>query len=79
MQLNATYEYDFLDGVLLCKHEEYEIEKACCSTRGSSGYIECGCGGVDSIICLNKECTGITEEDVENILDTSDVENDCAS
>lgn len=39
------------------------IEEACCSSTGSSGYIECACGGVDSVICENPDCTGIGGDD----------------
>lgn len=63
--VEQTYQMDE-DGQFVCAHESAYIEKACCSPfqLGSSGYIECGCGGRDSIICPNQECTGFTEEDM---------------
>ena len=47
------------DGVFRCAHVNHYVERACCSSRGSSGYIECGCGGRDEFICPNQDCTGI--------------------
>ena len=48
-------------------HEhDIELLKACCSTIGSSGYIECGCGGMDEIICNNPNCPGISDEIAED-------------
>lgn len=52
---------------MACKHEDAYIEKACCSQVGSSGYIECGCGGQDSLICPNNNCPGITDEEAEEL------------
>lgn len=49
------------DGVLLsCSHADTDFTPACCSARGSSGYIECGCGGMDSTFC--NDC----QSEVEN-------------
>ena len=58
------------DGKPLCSHEDTTIVKACCTPldRGSHGYIECACGGVDSIECENPFCTGLTDEDVEKVM-----------
>lgn len=53
----------------VCNHSEAEIEKACCSTIGSSGYIECGCGGQDSVYCPAKDCTGIEDYEVDELIE----------
>lgn len=59
-QNNASY-YLTEDNEFECTHEHIVVEKACCSVSGSSGYIECGCGGMDRVECMNDECTGIYE------------------
>jgi len=56
---SETYIYDYFDGEWYCAHANSYTEEACCSTTGSSGYIECGCGGQDEVICPNQDCTGI--------------------
>lgn len=65
-QYTYTMNEDF---EFVCDHNNAVIQKACCSTldRGSSGHIECGCGGMDFAICYNPNCTGITEEDADRI------------
>ena len=55
------------DGEFVCSHGAAYIEKACCSTVGSSGYIECGCGGRDSVICPALRCTGIMDHEVDQL------------
>ncbi len=57
------------DGQFLCEHEDAYIEKACCTTVGSSGYIECGCGGRDSVVCEASNCTGIEDFQVDALFD----------
>jgi hypothetical protein len=58
------------DGEFICTHESYHINEACCSPfqLGDSGYLECGCGGQDSVSCQNINCTGFTDADLERIL-----------
>lgn len=53
---------------LVCAHETATVVKKCCTSRGESGYIECACGGVDMIICDNPDCTGITDEEANELL-----------
>lgn len=54
----------------LCNHNDTLVIKACCnaSDRSSSGYIECGCGGVDEVVCENPNCTGFTDDDGEELV-----------
>lgn len=52
---------------MICDHREAYIEKACCTTAGDSGYIECACAGRDELICPNPDCTGIEEDQEVNI------------
>lgn len=58
-----------LDVAVICSHPEAYIEKACCSTPGSSGMIECGCGGQDSVVCPNPKCQGIDDNEVDQLFD----------
>ena len=57
------------DNEWVCAHEDAYIEKACCSTRGSSGYIECGCGGQDGVLCPSTGCTGIMDWEIDDLFD----------
>ena len=52
----------------VCNHEGAFVEPACCSTAGSSGYVECGCGGQNSIVCPAPNCTGIEDYELEKLL-----------
>lgn len=54
---------------MICEHEEVELEKACCSGRDSDGLMSCGCGGSDAIICLNDDCTGIEDYELNELMD----------
>lgn len=58
------------DGKPLCSHKDTTIVKACCTPalRASHGYIECACGGLDSVECDNPDCDGLTDEDVEKVM-----------
>lgn len=51
----------------LCTHQNAYIERACCSSVGSGGDIECGCGGVDSVVCDNPDCTGIENNEIDKL------------
>lgn len=46
-----------------CDHELAEVDPPCCSTVGSSGNIECGCGGGFSVYC--SDCNNEDLEDYE--------------
>lgn len=67
MQIN--YRFDPEIGELVCEHSDAYIEKACCSSVGESGYIECGCGGRDSVACPNPKCTGIEDWEVDELFE----------
>lgn len=60
------------DGDFLCDHSEAEIERACCSGRDQEGNPSCACHGVDAVWCPNPDCTGLTDHDVEMILDAAE-------
>lgn len=59
------------DGVFRCSHERAEVEPPCCSTRGSSGYIECGCGGNYSIYCPDCDYMNMPDNEVEALIEAS--------
>lgn len=63
---DSKYIYDFDDCYWRCDHK-FVYEEACCSTRGSSGYYECGCGGMDSVLCERDDCTD--EYEVDKVLE----------
>lgn len=58
---------------MVCAHLDAYVERACCSpfAVGPSGYIECGCGGVDGVVCPNPHCTGLLEHEIEAILEAN--------
>ena len=51
-----------------CEHENVVIEEPCCKTVGSSGYIECDCGGETTVYCYDCRNEQLTDDDVEEIL-----------
>ena len=59
------------DGVFVCTHPEAYIDRACCSPFqvGESGYVECGCGGTDSVVCPAVDCTGIQDWEVDPLFE----------
>lgn len=59
--------YSLRDNEWLCDHIDTTTERACCTSSGSSGFIECGCNGLDSISCDNEDCTGLTSNDIEQL------------
>lgn len=73
MPIHITVQYNDqpqkIDVEVICTHPEAYIEKACCSTRSSNGLIECGCGGMDSVICPNPKCQGISDDEVDNLFE----------
>ncbi len=54
-----------------CTHAEAYVVRACCSpfSLGSSGYVECGCHGQDSVTCPAIDCTGIQDWEVEELFE----------
>lgn len=64
----STYEADE-DLVLRCTHEYAEVEPPCCSTRGSSGYIECGCGGGYSVYCPDCDYMNMPDNEVDALIE----------
>lgn len=64
-----TSTYHLEDERFICDHNHTTVEKACCKVAGESGYIECGCGGLDSVSCDNPDCTGLD--------DLPEFNNDC--
>lgn len=59
---------------LILQHvHDIEIIEPCCSARGSSGYIECGCGGMQEVVCHAPDCPGVDEEsELESYFDDYD-------
>ena len=64
---------------LVLEHvHDLEIIEPCCSARGSSGYIECGCGGMREYICHAPNCPGVDDlELADNFDDYDDSGFDC--
>lgn len=58
----SVFNIDLHDEEQECSHSDIEIVEPCCKVKGSSGYIECACGGVKDIICHNPDCTGIDDD-----------------
>jgi hypothetical protein len=65
VQENVSYSYDVSDKLLTCDHNDVSIVKACCSPF--LPRIECGCGGSDSYVCNNIDCTGLSDNDVDRL------------
>ena len=58
---------------LLLEHvHDIEIIEPCCSARGSSGYIECGCGGMREIVCNTPDCPGVDDVELVDYFDDYD-------
>ena len=53
------------DGEWACAHEDAYVEKACCPP----GTNDCGCRGMDSMVCPNDNCTGISEREAEEFFE----------
>lgn len=66
-----TSSYSLKDGdtFLTCDHEFAEITPPCCSTRGSSGYIECGCGGMYSVYCPDCDYMNMPDNEVDELIE----------
>ncbi len=69
VKLHTAEIYEWVDGAFEPQHEDAYLEKACCSMPGSSGYIECGCGGRDSVLCPAVDCPGIADYQVDALID----------
>ncbi len=68
----ATANYNLVlteNGELVCGHADAYIQKACCSQPGDSGYIECGCQGMDGVVCPATNCTGIEDHEVDDLFE----------
>jgi hypothetical protein len=65
----GLYRYNQELGEFRCTHENAEITKACCSPFdiGDSGYVECGCGGSDSIYCPDCNNAEMTDDDAAHL------------
>lgn len=59
---DSSFKINIYEGDVECTHENLSLVEPCCNSRGSSGYVECDCGGVREIICNNPDCTGIYED-----------------
>lgn len=57
------------DGEFICSHIDHEVIPPCCLSAGSSGYIECGCAGLHSVICHNRDCDGIDEWRAQELIE----------
>lgn len=57
------------DGEFVCPHYDVDVEPPCCSTRGSSGYIECGCGGDYNIYCNDCKNEDMTDSDYDRVFE----------
>ncbi len=57
------------DGYFKCDHEFAEVTPPCCSTRGPSGYIECGCGGMYSVYCPDCDYMNMADFEVEELVE----------
>lgn len=56
------------DNEFICAHIEYDVIEPCCSSVGSSGYIECSCNGMTTIECSNIDCDGIEEHRIDELI-----------
>ena len=59
------------DGDFACLHERAEVTPPCCSTRGSSGYIECGCGGLYSVYCPDCDYMNMPDSEIDALIEAS--------
>lgn len=67
-QHNASYSLTE-DNEFKCTHEDYDVIEPCCMMTGSSGYIECGCGGMTYVECNNRDCDGVEDYEVDELID----------
>lgn len=69
--LDQSSTFILKDEQFVCPHRSISLEKACCSklNTGTSGYIECGCGGQDYITCDNPRCTGIKDNEIDELFE----------
>lgn len=65
----STYELSE-DGDFRCLHERAEVTPPCCSTVGSSGYIECGCGGLYSVYCPDCDYMNMPDYEVNDLIES---------
>lgn len=62
------YPVRLIDDEWRCTHENVEVQAPCCSSRGSSGYIECGCQGQYNVYCEDCQNDDMRDDDVERII-----------
>lgn len=65
MDTKQKERYHRVDGERLCLHVNAYIERACCPF----GAEDCGCKGLDSVACLNPECTGIEDHEIDGLFE----------
>lgn len=58
----ATYDISLDDG-FHCTHEHVVTKKACCPP----GTQDCDCAGVDQVRCLNPNCDGFPELELDYV------------
>lgn len=56
------------DGYLKCAHSNITVEPPCCSSPGSSGYIECGCDGMYSVWCSDCRNADMSGDDMDSLV-----------
>ena len=52
-----------------CLHQDVIIERPCCSSAGSSGYVECGCGGMMSVYCNDCDNDDLRDYEINEIME----------
>lgn len=57
------------DQEFACTHEETEVEPPCCSGIDNEGNPSCACHGQYTVMCLNYDCTGISQREADLILE----------
>lgn len=63
------YEVHLIDGEFRCPHLNVEVISPCCSSVGSSGYIECGCGGKYSVYCPDCQNEDLRDYEINDIIE----------
>lgn len=48
-----------------CTHRNIEVTPPCCTATGSSGNIECGCGGMYTVYCPDCNNADLTDQEIE--------------
>lgn len=69
VELPGVYKVE--DGQALCIHEEVELEH-CCPVAS----YDCSCRGLPAVICMNYDCTGILDHEVDELMGRFEYEED---